>query len=94
MINFKSSIYNNFRVLYRKAKKNEEFNSFFTEFKEKNKDNWSSIVNGMEITDDLLKQETEEEKKDEIVMLKELSNRRKFKKFFDDVRSPDRVNFK
>lgn len=46
----------------------------------------------MDITDDLLKQETEEEKKDEYIMLKELSNRRKFKKFYDDVRKPERVN--
>lgn len=79
--------------MYRKAKKNEEFNTFFTEFKDKNKDKWSSIINGMDITDDLLKQETEEEKKDEIVMLKELSNRRKFKKFYDEVRTQERVAF-
>lgn len=45
----------------------------------------------MDITDELMKQETEEEKKDEIVMLKELSNRRKFKKFYEEVRRDDRV---
>jgi hypothetical protein len=45
----------------------------------------------MDITEDLLKQETEEEKKDEVIMLKELSNRRKFKKFYDEVRKDDRV---
>ena len=47
----------------------------------------------MEITDDLLKKETEEDKKDEIVMMKELSNRRKYKKFYDEVRTEERVKY-
>jgi hypothetical protein len=45
----------------------------------------------MELTEELIQKETEEEKKEEIVMLKELSNRRKFKKFYEDVRTKERV---
>ena len=94
MINSKSNLIKRKRIIYRKAKKNQEFDSFFSEFKDKNKDKWSSIINGMDITDDIIKQETEEEKKDEIVMLKELSNRRKFKNLYDEVRREDRVYLK
>lgn len=52
---------------------------FFRDFKRKNKGKWESIINGMEITDDLLKSNYETEKQEEIEMLQEFERRRKFK---------------
>ncbi len=69
--------------MYRQTKKNEEFEMFFKDFKKKNKGKWESIINGMEINDDILKDEYDTEKQEEIEMLQEFERRRKFKSAFD-----------
>ncbi len=69
--------------MYRQSKKNEEFEIFFKDFKKKNKGKWESIINGMEITDEVLKAEDDNEKQEEIEMLQEFERRRKFKAAFD-----------
>jgi hypothetical protein len=56
---------------------------FFKDFKMKNKGKWESIINGMEISDDVLKGEYETEKQEEIEMLQEFERRRKFKSAFE-----------
>jgi hypothetical protein len=71
--------------MYRSAKRNEEFNSFFKEFKEKNKGKWESVINGMDVEEDLLKNETQTEKQEEIEMLQEFERRRKFKTAYDTL---------
>lgn len=58
---------------------------FFKEFKEKNKGKWASIVNGMEVDDNLLTKETEQDKKEEVEMLEEFERRRKFKTVFESL---------
>ena len=65
--------------MYRQTKKDEEFEIFFKDFKKKNKGKWESIINGMEITEDLLKSNHDNEKQEEIEMLQEFERRRKFK---------------
>lgn len=47
--------------MYRESKKNKEFLEFFKTFKEKNKDKWASIINGMDVDVNQLAKETEEE---------------------------------
>jgi ribosomal protein S5 len=76
--------------LYQETKKNEEFNQFFKDFKEKNKDKWASVINGMELDDDLLKTEVQSEKADEAEMLREFEQRRKFKSAYDAVENVEK----
>jgi ribosomal protein S5 len=78
--------------MYHETKKNEEFNQFFKDFKEKNKDKWASIINGMELDDDILKQEIQSEKNDEVEMLKEFEQRRKVKSAYDVVDKIEKSN--
>lgn len=56
---------------------------FFKDFKKKNQGKWESIINGMEINDEVLKAEANTEKQEEIEMLEEFERRRKFKAAFD-----------
>lgn len=81
----KINIIKTIRSLYRSAKKNEEFNIFFKEFKEKNKGKWASIINGLEVDDNILTKETENDKKEEIEMMEEFERRRKFKTVFESL---------
>ena len=71
--------------MYRQSKKNDEFNIFFKEFKEKNKDKWASIVNGMDIDDELLQKELKSDTTDENEMLKQFEKRRKFESAYKTV---------
>jgi len=77
------------RVFYRNAKKNQEFNQFFSEFKKKNEGKWKSIINGMDLDEETLQQETQIDKKDEFVMLKEFEKRRKFKATLDIINNKE-----
>jgi hypothetical protein len=58
---------------------------FFKEFKVKNKGKWESIINGMEVDDNLLTKETEQDKKEEIEMMEEFERRRKFKTVYESL---------
>lgn len=51
---------------------------FFKDFKEKNKGKWASIINGMDLEDSVINQQTDTDKQEEIEMLKEFEKRRKF----------------
>ena len=79
----KSKLVINFRAVYRQTKKNEEFEMFFKDFKKKNKGKWESIINGMEINDEVLKAEANTDKQEEIEMLEEFERRRKFKAAYE-----------
>jgi hypothetical protein len=64
---------------------NDEFNNFFKEFKRKNRGKWESIINGMDVDEELLRKETKSEKQEEIEMLQEFERRRKFKSAYDTL---------
>ena len=72
--------------MYRNTKKNEEFNQFFSEFKQKNEGKWRSIINGIDVDEETLRQETKLDKADELEMLKEFEKRRKFKATLDIIK--------
>jgi ribosomal protein S5 len=63
--------------MYVENRKNQEFREFFEEFKEKNKDKWASIVNGIDVDPEILRQETFEELENKYKMLKQFSERKK-----------------
>lgn len=65
--------------MYLENKKNEEFNKFFTKFKEENKDKWANIINGKEIDLNVLRQETAKELEEKYTVLKQMSDRNKLK---------------
>ena len=63
---------------------------FFKEFKEKNHGKWASIINGLDVDEDLLKEETKSDKQEEIEMLQEFERRRKFKAAFGAIQDTDK----
>lgn len=69
-----------------------EFNEFFKEFKEKNKGKWASVINGMDIDEETLKNEGLSEKQEEIEMLQEFERRRKFKSAFEAAEEVENEN--
>jgi len=84
--------YYKIRVLYRNSKKNEEFNKFFQEYKKENKGKWQSIVNGLEVTEEKLFEKTVGEEEDEAKMMSELTDREKFKGFYNKMSNQKNVN--
>ncbi len=78
------------RVLFRNAKKNEEFNRFFENYKKENKGKWQSITNGMDITEDKLFEKTYGENEDEANMYSEFQDRRKYEAFYDNFTNKPR----
>jgi hypothetical protein len=62
---------------------------FFKEFKQKNKGKWESIINGMEVDDNILTKETEQDKKEEIEMMEEFERRRKFQTVYESLQEND-----
>ena len=74
--------------MYRNTKKNEEFNKFFSDFKTENKGKWQSIINGMDVTEDKLFEKAFGEDQDEVEMMSEFTNRKKFKGVYDKMIQP------
>lgn len=68
----------------RETKINKEFVEFFNDFKEKNKDKWASIVNGMDIDVDKFAEETFQELEDKYKVMNEVHKRKQLAKGFDE----------
>ena len=77
------------RAFYHQTKKNEEFNQFFKSFKKNNEGKWKSIINGMEIDEETIRQDSLEDKMDEMQMMKEFEKRRKFKSVIDIIKEKE-----
>lgn len=63
--------------MYLENRKNTEFQKFFEQFKEKNKDKWASIINAQDIDTEVLLKETFEELDAKHTLLKQFSERKR-----------------
>lgn len=69
--------------IYRESKINDEFLNFFQNYKLKNKDKWSSIINGMDVDTDELSEETFKELEDKYLVMNEIHKRKQLKAGFE-----------
>lgn len=69
--------------MYRESKKNQEFLNFFSNFKEKNKHKWASIINGMDVDTEQLAKETADELNDKYKIYNEIHKRKQLGDGFD-----------
>ena len=69
--------------MYRESKINQEFLDFFKDFKAKNENKWSSIINGMDVDVKQLAKETTEELNEKYKIFNEIHKRKQLNEGYD-----------